>query len=135
MIPGRSKSGFGEIPLMKKAFVTLAFSALALAGCRQEGAARFTAPEQIPAGVRKAFDSAKPEIKAAASDLADAVAGKNYAKAYVQSETLVDNQELSPDQRQTAAQTSMILMRQLAAEAEAGNTEAAEILKTHRRMR
>jgi hypothetical protein len=106
-----------------------------LSGCGKGDGARLASPEQIPAAMAKAFDGAKPDLKTEAWDVAEAVKEKNYPKAFMVSQALMENREMTTGQRQAAAQASAMLLGKLTEAANGGNAEAAEVLKNYKRSR
>jgi hypothetical protein len=111
----------------------LALGALLFGGCgRHEPPAALT-EQEIPAAMDKAFQKAKPEVRALAERAVRSFRGTKYAQAAVELQALCERKDLKPAQREVASQFLLTVNQQLQAAQVQGDQTAAEFMQLQRR--
>jgi hypothetical protein len=86
---------------------------------------------ETPQAIQSAFKEAKPEIKAAADQIAAAIQNQEAPKAFLQLQQLSSRSDLTADQSAAAARASASVRAQLQVAAARGDKAAAELLEEY----
>jgi len=112
--------------------VLTACLALALgSGCGKKADPEVLAVEQVPATVENAFKGADGELKNTATEVVNAIQGKDEPKAMMDLQALFARPDLTPEQREVASRSMISLNQKLRAAAAQGDQRAAEALQIY----
>ena len=102
-------------------------------GCGKKGAPPpAMSLQEAPANLQKAFESAQPEVKKGAEEVAVAIQEQNDVKSFVSLQDLSARPDLSQEQRTAAAQAMIALNARLREAASKGDKRAEDMLNTYR---
>ena len=106
---------------------------LAAVGCNKSSTPPAPlAIEQLPAALEKAFTKAKPEIKSLASQIISSVQAKDFAKAYLDLQSLSGMTGLSQEQHSIAMRGALTVNELVQSAAAKGDETAAEAVKVYK---
>jgi hypothetical protein len=101
-------------------------------GCnRNPGAVAQVSVEQIPTSLKSAFGKASPEVQSMADEAVSALQSQDAPKTFLDLRDLCARPDLTPDQRAMAAGAMVAMSKKLRADADQGDTKAAEFLKAY----
>lgn len=109
----------------------LVASAFLFHGCNKSEAPAPISAEQVQPAVSSAFEKAAPEVKTMATDAAASLT-TDPAKAFVEFQALSSKPDLTPEQREVAAQSMVTANQRLQQAAAAGDKRAQDLLQLHR---
>lgn len=87
------------------------------------------------ADMQKAFADAPAEVREVAAQAAADAESQNVSQAFARLQSLSEVPELTPDQLRTIAQSRNAMLKQLQAEAEKGDQQAQQALRTYQSSR
>lgn len=107
---------------------------LVFSGCGKEAGStpQPLQAEETDRSFQKAFAKAPPDLKAAADQLAAALAASDFAAAYAQVSALLSRADLTEEQRRLLARSQVTVMEKLREKADAGDRESGQVLRLHR---
>lgn len=117
--------------------ISLLLSTLLLAVISFAGCSRSNSPptpltlEELPAVMEKAFSSATPELKQLTAQITAAVQAKDYSKAFMGIQNLLNKPDLNKEQLMAASRASLTMGELVQAAQSQGDAKAAQVLKYH----
>lgn len=87
------------------------------------------------ADMQKLFADAPADVREVAAQAAADAESQNVSEAFTRLQSLSDVPELTPDQLRAIAQTRNAMLKQLQAEAEKGDQQAQQALRTYHSSR
>jgi hypothetical protein len=111
----------------------LTMSLLACCSCGKNGdAPQAVSLTEASSAVKSAFAAAPAELKQSADAAAQGIADGQYVSSFVQLDDLASRPELTPEQRESLAQSQVAVMLKLTEAAAQGDENAAKALEVHR---
>lgn len=111
---------------------TLLIVALACVGCDRAGQTpKDLSMTELKGKLDGTFKGANPQVKAAEAQLAAALAENNAALSFAQARALAAMPDLTPSEREAAAQAVVSTVKELKKAADGGSTEAAEVYHSY----
>jgi len=111
----------------------LALLTCLLSGCQKENQPPpAVALEETPKTIESSFAQAPESAKQAASEAAAAIRSSNPSRAWASLQELSARSDLTPEQRQAAAQSLIAVGKELNDAAARGDRSAQQVLELHR---
>jgi hypothetical protein len=119
---------------LPRIFVSLLFVLLVGSSCDQASKPLPPLPlDQLPAALEKAFTKANPETKDLAGSVVASVSSQDYAKAYLNLQTLLGKPNLSREQKDVTARGMITVHNALESAQANGDAAAAKTLQNLQR--
>jgi hypothetical protein len=116
--------------MISRIFPLLLVGALALlAGCRESQPPEPIASSEVPTTVNSAFNSASPEVRAAAQEAVAALQKDEQSMALEALEALARKGELTPEQREAATKAAVSVRAGIVEAAAKGDAAAKAFLE------
>lgn len=87
--------------------------------------------EELPAVMEKAFSSATPELKQLTAQITAAVQAKDYSRAFMGIQNLLNKPDLNKEQLMAASRASLTMGELVQAAQSQGDAKATQVLKYH----
>lgn len=87
--------------------------------------------EEMPSVIEKAFSNATPELKQLTAQILAAVQAKDYSKAFMEIQNLLNKPDLNKEQLMAVSRASLTMGELVQAAQSQGDAKATQVLKYH----